>query len=366
MMYYSAVVYFENCLRELLFGNKREERSMNILVTGGAGYIGSHAVKKLLDKEHRVIVIDNLTTGFIQAVDPRAVFYHVDIRDKGKLNAIFKKHNIDLVMHFAAKIIAPESLNKPLEYYDNNVFGSLVLLKVMQENHVNKIVFSSTAAVYGLLDKGDDVIYETDPTSPINPYGYTKLVVENMIKDANRAYGLQYIIFRYFNVAGGRRLGNPLKETALIPRLLLTANGFYDKFYIFGNDYNTKDGTCIRDYVHVEDLVDAHILAAEKIFENKHENGIYNLGNGKGFTVLEIYKKALSVTGRAIPMEFRSRREGDPVISVASSKKAKHILGWKPVYKSIEQIILSAWVETYEKQRILRRAKETHSVFAQA
>lgn len=320
---------------------------MNILVTGGAGYIGSYAVKKLLDRKYQVIVVDNLSTGFIQAVDPRAQFYHIDIRDKNKLNAVFKKHKIDLVMHFAAKIVAPESVKKPLEYYENNVYGSLVLLQVMKENDVNKIVFSSTAAVYGLLDKGNDVIDETDPTEPINPYGYSKLVVENTIKDANHAHGLQYIIFRYFNVAGGKRLGNPLKETALIPRLLLTANGFYEKFYIFGNDYDTKDGTCIRDYVHVEDLVDAHILAAEKMLENKHQNGIYNLGNGRGFTVLEIYKIAQSVTGKTIPMEFQARREGDPVISVASSEKAKRFLGWKPRYNKIEKIILSAWIDTY-------------------
>lgn len=339
---------------------------MNILVTGGAGYIGSYAVKKLLDRKYQVIVVDNLSTGFIQAVDPRAQFYHIDIRDKNKLNAVFKKHKIDLVMHFAAKIVAPESVKKPLEYYENNVYGSLVLLQVMKENDVNKIVFSSTAAVYGLLDKGNDVIDETDPTEPINPYGYSKLVVENMIKDANHAHGLQYIIFRYFNVAGGKRLGNPLKETALIPRLLLTANGFHEKFYIFGNDYDTKDGTCIRDYVHVEDLVDAHILAAEKMLENKHQNGIYNLGNGRGFTVLEIYKMAQSVTGKTIPMEFQARREGDPVISVASSEKAKRLLNWKPVYKNIDQIILSAWVDTYEKQRNVRRAKEEYSILVQA
>ena len=339
---------------------------MNVLVTGGAGYIGSYAVRKLLDKNHNVIVVDNLSTGFVQAIDTRAMFYQVDIRDKSKLDAIFKKHNIDLVMHFAAKLIAPESVQKPLEYYDNNVNGSNTLLRVMYENNVNKIVFSSTAAVYGLLDKGDDAIYETDPTAPINPYGYTKLVVENMIKDASNAYGLQYIIFRYFNVAGGVRLGNPLKETALIPRLLLTANGFHDKFYIFGNDYHTKDGTCIRDYVHVEDLVDAHILAAEKMYEEKHENGIYNLGNEKGFTVFEIYEKAQKVTDKTIPMEFAERREGDPVISVASSEKAQSLLGWKPVYKNVEQIILSAWVDTYERHTKVRRTKQEHTILAKA
>lgn len=323
---------------------------MKVLVTGGAGYIGSHAVKRLIDKKYDVIVIDNLSSSCEEAIDSRAKFYKIDIMDSNKLDKVFKENKIDIVMHFAAKISAPESLEYPLEYYSNNVSGTNVLLAVMKRHNVNNIVFSSTAAVYGLLDKGNEVIVETDPTVPINPYGQTKLAAEDMIRWANNAYGLNYIIFRYFNVAGNSKIGSePHSQSAVIPKILNVAGGECNNFCIFGDDYNTKDGTCIRDYIHVEDLVEAHVLAAEKMYIKQHENGIYNLGNGKGFTVLEIFNKAALVTGLSIPMEIGPRRKGDPIISVASSQKARLKLGWKPKYKNIEEIIKSAWVNTNEE-----------------
>lgn len=316
---------------------------MNVLVTGGAGYIGSLAVNELINKGVQVIVVDNLSRGSILAINKKAIFYKIDIKDYYALSMVFTEHKIDVVLHFAAKMIAPESVEKPLEYYENNVYGTNVLLKVMKDNNVNNIVFSSTAAVYGLLDKGNDVIYENDITEPINPYGETKLATEKMIKWASNAYGLNYIIFRYFNVAGGKKIGlDPINQTALIPRLILTANGYFDKFYIYGDDYNTKDGTCIRDYIHIEDLVTAHIIACEKLYHKSHQNGIYNLGNGRGFTVLEVYEKAKIITKKDIPMEIVDRRNGDPVISVASSKKAKELLNWIPKHSNIEDIIKSS------------------------
>jgi len=208
---------------------------MNVLVTGGAGYIGSHATRQLIQSGKQVIVVDNLSRGSIEAIDKRAIFYQVDIRDYKHLDEVFKRHQIEVVMHFASKVDASESVEKPLLYYQHNVFGSHVLLSVMKANGVNKIVFSSSAAVYGHLDKGMDLIVETDPTNPINPYGETKLVVEKMIKWTSLAYKLDYIIFRYFNVAGSKKVGlEPIKQSALIPRVLCAAKGLLDKF-IFVN-----------------------------------------------------------------------------------------------------------------------------------
>ncbi|ODG90094.1 UDP-glucose 4-epimerase GalE [Gottfriedia luciferensis] len=315
---------------------------MKVLVTGGAGYIGSYAVKALLRQNHEVVVLDNLSTGSEEALVKDIPFYKGDIRDSNVLDEIFINEKIDLVMHFAAKLIAPESIQYSLEYYDNNVNGVNSLLTSMKKHNVTKIVFSSTAAVYGLLDK--ELINENDITNCINPYGETKLASEKMIQWSHKSYGLEYIIFRYFNVAGGKKTGySPLNQTVLIPRILNVAKGLVDKVTIFGNDYNTIDGTCIRDFIHVEDLVNAHILAAEGLFNGTTEVGIYNLGNGKGFSVLETYETAKKVTGINIPFEFSERRIGDPVKSVASSEKAQKNLGWKPKYDKLEEIILDAW-----------------------
>ncbi|MEH7348630.1 UDP-glucose 4-epimerase GalE [Gottfriedia acidiceleris] len=315
---------------------------MKVLVTGGAGYIGSYAVKALLKRQHDVVVLDNLSTGSEDALIEGVPFYKGDIRNSKILNELFEREKIDVVLHFAAKLIVPESIEKPLDYYDNNVTGTNSLLEAMKFARVNKIVFSSTAAVYGLLDK--ESISEEDITTPINPYGETKLVSEKMIQWCHNSYGLEYVIFRYFNVAGGRKVGfSPVNQTVLIPRILCAAKGLIDELSIFGNDYPTDDGTCIRDFVHVEDLVLAHILAAEKMFENNIQSGIFNLGSEKGFSVLETFETAKKVANVSIPFKIVERRQGDPIISVASSKKAQNILGWKPNFTDLGEIIKDAW-----------------------
>ncbi|MGM9988394.1 MAG: UDP-glucose 4-epimerase GalE [Bacillaceae bacterium] len=322
---------------------------MNILVTGGAGYIGSYAVNQLLKRGHHVSIVDNLSTGSTDALVEGIPFYEGDIRDSAFLKSVFSREQVDLVMHFAAKLIAPESVEKPLEYYSNNTVGMHVLLSTMKECGVNRIVFSSTAAVYGLLDKAP--ITEEDPTCPINPYGETKLASEKMIQWASNAYGLQYVIFRYFNVAGGRKPGySPLYQTSLVPRVLCAAEGLVPKLSIFGDDYDTEDGTCIRDFVHVEDLASAHVLAAEKMIAGTCENGIYHLGSGNGFSVLDVFEIAKKVTNVDIPYEIAPRRLGDPVKSVASSRKAQEQLGWTRNYETLEMIITDAWKHIHEEK----------------
>lgn len=316
---------------------------MNILVTGGAGYIGSHAVVQLLDKGYHVIVVDNLSTGHLWAVDKRARFVEGDIRDFSLMNGLFQYEQIDAVMDFAASIIVAESEADPLKYYDNNVASVVKLLEAMLKNGVKNIIFSSTAAVYG--DTNVVPVTEDVPVAPISPYGKTKHMVETILEDCRKAYGLNYCVFRYFNVSGAHEkypIGQAVKNnTALIPIILEVASGEREKISVFGNDYDTKDGTGVRDFIHVVDLVDAHILGLNQLFNGK--SGIYNLGNGQGFTVMEMIEAARKVTGHPVPVEISPRRDGDIAVSIASSTKAKKELGWNPYYTDVADIIRTAW-----------------------
>lgn len=317
---------------------------MSILVTGGAGYIGSHTVYKLIEEGRDVVIIDNLETGYQQAIHPKAKFYKGDIRDKEFLNNVFSKEHIEAVIHFAANSLVGESMKNPLKYYDNNLYGTKVLLSSMIENNIKKIVFSSTAATYGEPEKYP--IEETDKTEPTNTYGETKLAMEKMFKWTEVAHGLKYVSLRYFNACGAHESGkigeahNP--ETHLIPLILQVPNGKREFISIFGNDYNTEDGTCIRDYIHVTDLAKAHILAVDYLLAG-NESNIFNLGNGKGFSVKQVIDVARNVTKYNIPEVISERRAGDPAILIASSEKAKNVLGWKPEHDSLEEIISSAW-----------------------
>lgn len=317
---------------------------MNVLVIGGAGYIGSHAVNKLIKKDYNVSVLDNLVTGHRDAVDEAATFYLGDIRDKTMLNQIVQDEQIEAIFHFAASSLVGESVEKPLKYFNNNVVGMEVLLEVMQENGVKKIIFSSTAAVYG--DVQAPLITEDEPKAPTSPYGESKLMMENMIKWCDLAHGIKFVSLRYFNVAGALSTGEIGEdhdpETHLIPIVLQTALGQRNAMTIFGDDYNTPDGTCIRDYVHVEDLIDAHILALEYLNTNT-ESQIFNLGSSTGYSVKEIVEASHKVTGKEIPVKIGERRAGDPAKLVAASEKAREILGWKPAYETIEGIIQTAW-----------------------
>lgn len=317
---------------------------MAVLVTGGAGYIGSHAVLQLLKRGEEVIIIDNLQKGHKEAVLQKASFYEGDIRDKSFLDKVFSEHQIDAVVHFSADSLVGESVEDPLKYYDNNVGGAISLLKAMSKHGVKKIVFSSTAAVYG--EPKVVPIPETLQTNPTNPYGETKLATEKMLKWAEQAYGIHYVALRYFNVAGAEPDGNlgedHQPETHLIPIVLQVALGKREKIMIFGDDYDTPDGSCIRDYIHVTDLADAHILAIDHL-RKKGGSAIYNLGNGNGFSVKEVIEIARKVTGKKIPAEVAPRRAGDPARLVASSEKAITELGWKPQYAQLEVMIDSAW-----------------------
>lgn len=317
---------------------------MSILVLGGAGYIGSHTVYELIEKGKDVVVADNLETGFMQAVHPKAKFYQGDIRDKAFLDDLFSKEKIDGVIHFAANSQVGESMTNPLKYYDNNLYGTMVLLKSMVEHNIDKIVFSSTAATYGEPERIP--ILENDKTEPTNTYGETKLSMEKMMKWTGKAHNLRYVALRYFNACGAHKSGkigeahNP--ETHLIPLILQVPLNQRKYISVFGNDYDTKDGTCVRDYIHVTDLAQAHILALEYL-SNGNESNVFNLGNGVGFTVNEIIETARNVTGHSIPAKMESRRAGDPSQLIASSEKAKTVLGWKPEFTDINSIIETAW-----------------------
>lgn len=317
---------------------------MAILVLGGAGYIGSHTVYELIDAGRDVVVADNLLTGFRAAVHPKARFYQLDIRDRSALDELFTKEKIEGVIHFAASSQVGESMSDPLKYYDNNLHGTMVLLQAMVAHGVDKIVFSSTAATYGEPERVP--ILETDRTDPTNCYGETKLAMEHMMRWVSRAHGLKYVALRYFNACGAHPSGaigeahNP--ETHLIPLILQVPNGQREKISIFGDDYATKDGTCIRDYIHVSDLAQAHILALDYLL-NGGDNNVFNLGNGVGFTVKEVIDVARAVTGHPIPATTTPRRAGDPAQLIASSKKAVEQLGWKPKYNDLNTIIASAW-----------------------
>lgn len=316
---------------------------MKLLVLGGAGYIGSHFVANALKSGYQVTVIDNLLTGHKQAVAKNATFYEGDIRDRAFLDDVFKRESIDAVVHFAASSLVGESMNDPIEYFDNNVYGTIVLLETMTKHNVDKIVFSSSAATYGKHDQMP--ITEEYETNPTNPYGQTKLMMEQMMKWVDVSHNIRYVSLRYFNVAGASKdasIGedhNP--ETHLIPIVLQVPLGKRQQITIFGNDYDTFDGTCIRDYIHVEDLADAHIKALQYL-EKGNPSDVFNLGSESGYSNLQIVETAREVTKHPIPMVFGDRRLGDPDKLVASYKKAERILGWKPV-NQIKEIIESAW-----------------------
>jgi UDP-glucose 4-epimerase len=317
---------------------------MTILVLGGAGYIGSHTVYELIERGEDVVIVDNLETGYKEAVHPKARFYQGDIRNREFVDSVFDKEKVDAVIHFAANSLVGESMTNPLKYYDNNLCGTKVLLESMVAHDVKKIVFSSTAATYGEPEKVP--ILETDKTEPTNCYGETKLSMEKMFKWTDRAHGLRYVSLRYFNACGAHKSGqigeahNP--ETHLIPLVLQVPNKKREAINIFGEDYDTKDGTCVRDYIHVTDLAQAHILAVEYLMKG-NDSDIFNLGNGVGFTVKEIIEAAKEVTGKEIPAVISPRRAGDPAKLIASSEKAKKVLGWKPEFLDVKEIIATAW-----------------------
>ena len=314
-----------------------------ILVAGGAGYIGSHMVALLVKRGYEVVVADNLRTGHWQAVKGARKMYVGDLRDGAFLHQIFTENKIDGVINFAAFSLVGESVTNPLKYYGNNVEGAVSLLSAMQAHGVDKIVFSSTAAAYGEPEK--QPIEEGDRTEPTNPYGATKLAIENMLKWCDCAYNIRYVALRYFNAAGSDTeagIGedhNP--ESHLIPLVMKTALGQRDHIGIFGEDYPTPDGTCVRDYIHVKDLAEAHLLALEYL-DRGGKSDVFNLGSGTSYSVREIIDTARRITGRPIPVKAEPRRSGDPSVLIASNKKAAEVLGWKPS-RSLEQIVADAW-----------------------
>ncbi len=314
-----------------------------ILVAGGAGYIGSHMVALLVKRGYEVIVADNLRTGHWQAVKGAKKLYVGDLRDNAFLEQVFSENDIDGVINFAAFSLVGESVTNPLKYYGNNVEGAVSLLSAMKVHGVDKMVFSSTAATYGEPEK--QPIEEHDRTEPTNPYGATKLAIENMLKWCDRAYGIRYAALRYFNAAGSDTetgIGEDHDpESHLIPLVMKTALGQRDHIGIFGEDYPTADGTCVRDYIHVNDLAEAHLLALEYL-AGGGSSDVFNLGSGDGYSVKEIIETARRVTGREIKATVEPRRAGDPSVLIASNKKAAEVLGWKPV-RGLEQIISDAW-----------------------
>jgi UDP-glucose 4-epimerase len=317
---------------------------MRVLVVGGAGYIGSHCVRQLEKSGHQPVVLDNLVFGHREAVPEHVPFYDFDLGDKARVIELLKKEEIALVMHFAAFAYVGESVTDPLKYYENNLGKTVALLQAMREAGVGKFVFSSTCATYGVPETIP--MTEDLPQKPINPYGQTKLDVENLLKACATAYGLSSASFRYFNAAGAAGDGSIGEdhdpETHLIPLAIWAAQGKRDKLTVFGNDYDTPDGTCLRDYIHVEDLASAHIA----VFDKLDEPGtclFYNLGTGKPVSVLEIIKAVEAVTGLEVPYESGPRRPGDPPALYADSSKAQKDLGWKPKYMDIKETISTAW-----------------------
>ena len=316
---------------------------MAILVTGGAGYIGSHCVAALNELGRDVVVADNLSKGHKKAVTG-GKFYLGDLRDTVFLDRIFRENDIEAVIHFAAFSLVGESCEKPWDYFNNNFGGSMSLLERMSVHGVKKIVFSSTAATYGEPQRIP--IAETDMQMPTNPYGESKLSVEKMLKWCDPAYGIKFVVLRYFNVAGAHEscdIGeahNP--ESHLIPIILQAAQGKLNSIKVFGNDYPTPDGTCIRDYVHVTDLINAHLLALEYL-KNGEESNAFNLGNGEGFSVKQVIDIAREVTGLPFKVIEDTRRAGDPAVLIASSQKAMDILKWSPKHADLKDIVASAW-----------------------
>lgn len=322
----------------------QEELLMKALVLGGAGYIGSHTVFALIEQGFDVAVADNLQTGHRAAVHPEARFHMGDVRDRVFMDDVLQREAPDAVIHFAANSLVGESMREPMKYYDNNVGGACTLLASMAEQGVRKIVFSSTAAVYGEPERIP--IRENDKTIPTNPYGETKLAMERMFHWADVAYGVKSVSLRYFNACGAHESGcigeAHATETHLIPIVLQVPNGQRASVNVFGNDYETRDGTCVRDYIHVTDLAQAHILAMCYLAADG-ESDVFNLGTGVGFTVREIIHAAERVTGHAIPAVDAPRRAGDPAQLVASGDRAREVLGWQPQFTEVEEIIASAW-----------------------
>ncbi len=320
---------------------------MAILVTGGAGYIGSVVVDDLVDNGRDVLVLDNLSRGYRPAVNERAKFYEGDIGDRELVGRICRENEIEAAMHFSAYAYVGESVENPSRYYHNNTVATLNLLDELIANDVKKFVFSSTCATYG--EPQQIPIPETHPQHPENPYGWTKLFVERIMKDFDRAHGLKFVALRYFNACGAtdRRTEHHDPETHLIPLILDAAAGKRPHISVFGSDYPTPDGTAIRDYIHVSDLSQAHLLAVDHL-QRGGDSECINLGNGQGFSVLEVIEAARNVTGKEIPVVMEGRRAGDPSRLVGDSTKARELLGWNPQLASIEAIISSAW-RWYEK-----------------
>lgn len=323
---------------------------MAILVTGGAGYIGSVVVDDLVDNGHEVVVLDNLSRGFATSVNEKARFYQGDIGDRGLVGRICKENEIDATMHFSAFAYVGESVEKPSLYYHNNTVATLNLLDELIANNVRRFVFSSTCATYGEPQRIP--IDEQHPQKPENPYGWTKLFVEQIMKDFDRSYGLRLVALRYFNACGAteRRGEHHDPETHLIPLILDAAAGKRPHISVFGSDYPTPDGTAIRDYIHVSDLSQAHLLAVKHL-RNGGGSEFINLGNGQGFSVLEVIDAARKVTGKEIPVVMEPRRAGDPSRLVGDAAKAREILGWNPQLNSLEQIISSAW-QWYDPEKL--------------
>jgi len=317
--------------------------SERILVCGGAGYIGSHMVRLLVAEGFDVVALDDLSTGHRKAVQG-VELVEADIRDGAALDSVFESRDFTAVMHFCARSLVSESVQQPLAYYDNNVAGTLSLLRAMQRHGVGKLVFSSTAAIFG--EPVAEFIDESHPTVPVNPYGHSKLMVERILADACAASGLRAVSLRYFNAAGASLAGGIGEshdpETHLIPNVLKAAAGSGQRLKVFGDDYDTRDGTCIRDYIHVEDLARAH-LAALEFMEKEEGFHAFNLGNGQGFSVLEVIQAAGRVVGQDVPYDLAERRPGDPAGLVASSRLAAERLGWRPEITDLDEIIGSAW-----------------------
>ena len=316
---------------------------MRVLVTGGAGYIGSHTVRRLLKKGHEVVILDNLSRGHAESVPSNVLFEKADLLDRESLKKVFSNHEFDAVIHFAAFAYVGESVENPGLYYENNVVGSYNLINAVNEKGIKKFVFSSTCSIYG--NPVTIPISEIQQSAPINPYARTKLMIENILGDYDGTHGLKYTALRYFNAAGCSDDGSIGEshepEPHLIPLVLFAALGKRSSIKIYGDDYETKDGTCIRDYIHVNDLAEAHVLALEYL-DGGNPSAVINLGTGDGYSVKEIINTAREITGCDIKSEIVDRRAGDPAVLVADNSKAKKVLGWKPKY-GLKRIIETAW-----------------------
>ena len=311
---------------------------MNILVTGGAGYIGSVTAERLLSAGHTVIVLDNLSEGHKKAVPPGSTFFEADLLDSERIDTVFKQNSVDAVMHFAAKCLVGESMENPGKYFLNNVYGGINLLESMVKTGVKKFIFSSTCATYGLPEKIP--MNENTPKAPVNTYGESKLMFEKILDWYKNIYAIDYVSFRYFNAAGASKTRGEdhEPETHLIPNVFRTVLGKCPALHIFGTDYPTEDGTCIRDYIHIEDIADAHIKAL-----NYTDCDVFNLGNGTGFSVKEIIDTAEKICGISIPVTPSARRPGDPPVLIADGRKASEKLQWEPHKSTIEEILEDAW-----------------------